>query len=365
MLEQFHVPEDIAVRVLQQDMRSTVEDIFMKMGMAQTDARQSADALMYADIRGIESHGVSNMMRSYVEGFGKGSINPRPNWRVIRESASGATIDCDRGLGLAVGPQAMKIAIEKAGRSGAGVVTCTNGRHFGAAAYHAQIALRHDMIGMAMTVGGNRVVPTFGAKPMIGLNPIAFAAPTRKEPPFVFDASTSSVAGNKIALAKRLGVPAMPGWIAEPDGTPIMDTRPIPEDYLMLPLGATREIGSHKGYGLSVMVDILCGVLSGTGPGFKNRGKASHFFMAIKVAAFTDLAKFKSDMDDFMEGLRETPPAPGHERVVYAGLPEHEAEMDRSVNGIPYHPEVIAWFKGTVAELRLRDRLPEARTKRG
>ncbi|MBI4306500.1 MAG: Ldh family oxidoreductase, partial [Chloroflexi bacterium] len=193
------------------------------------------------------------------------------------------------------------------------------------------------------------------------LNPIAFAAPTRKEAPFIFDGSTSSVAGNKIALAKRLGVPALPGWIAEPDGTPIMDSRPIPEDYLMLPLGATREIGSHKGYSLSVMVDILCGVLSGTGPGFKNRGTASHFFAAFRLSAFTDPEKFKSDMDDFMRGLRENPPAPGHERVVYAGLPEHEAEMERMVNGIPYHPEVIEWFKGIVGELGIKDRLPSAK----
>jgi len=361
VLEMFHVPHDIAVRVAQQDIRSTVEDIFRKMGMGDTDARQSADVLIYADLRGIESHGVSNMMRSYVEGFGKGSINPKPKWKVVHETDSAATIDCDRGLGLAVGPIAMRVAIQKAERTGVGAVTCTNGRHFGAAAYHAQLALPHDMIGMAMTVGGLRVAPTFGSKPMVGLNPIGFAAPTRKEPPFIFDASMSSVAGNKIALAKRLGVPALPGWIAEPDGTPIMDSRPIPDDFLMLPLGATREIGSHKGYSMAVMVDILCGVLSGTGPGYKNRGMASHFFAAFKVSAFNDVEKFKSEMDDFMRALRETPPAPGHERVMYAGLPEHEAEMDRSVNGIPYHPEVVEWFKGTVAELGLKDRLPATR----
>ncbi|MBI4306096.1 MAG: Ldh family oxidoreductase, partial [Chloroflexi bacterium] len=170
MLEMFHVPEKIAVRVPQHEMRATVEEIFQKMGMTEADSKQSTDVLMYADIRGIESHGVSNVMRSYVDSFGKGSINPRPNWRVVKETGSAATVDCDRGLGLAVGPKAMKIAIDKAGKTGVGVVTCKNGRHFGAAAYHAQLALAHDMIGMAMTVGGNRVVPTFGSKPMIGLN---------------------------------------------------------------------------------------------------------------------------------------------------------------------------------------------------
>ena len=135
MLERFHVPEDIAIRVPQENMRETLIDLFTKFRMRIEDAQLSADVLMYADIRGVESHGVSNMVRRYVEGFQDGSINPTPNWKIVREAAAVCTIDSDRGLGLSVGPAAMNIAIELAEKYGIGSVSVTNGRHFGAAGY--------------------------------------------------------------------------------------------------------------------------------------------------------------------------------------------------------------------------------------
>ena len=357
MLERFHVPEDIAIRVPEEDMRATVEDIFRKMRMPNEDAALAADVLMYADIRGVESHGVSNMMRSYVRDFQEGRMNPTPAWRIVREAAAVCTIDSDRGLGLVVGPAAMNVAIERAEKYGIGSVSVTNGQHFGAAGYHAVMALGHDMIGIAMTTGGVSVLPTNGAERLVGLNPIAIAAPTRKEPPFIFDASMSSVAGNKITLAQRLGVNAMPGWVAESDGSPIMDERPIPEGFMILPLGGTREIGSHKGYSLAVMIEVLSSVLSGGGGGPHRRGGSSHHFLAYKIDAFTDVDMFKDDMDAYMTALRQSRPAPGHDRVMYAGLPEHEAEIERLEHGIPYHPEVIEWFQSITAELDLPNRL--------
>ncbi len=357
MLERFHVPEAIAVRVPQGKMRATVEDIFREMGMPDSDAVQSADVLMYADIRGIESHGVSNILRNYVRRSQGGQINPTPKWKIVRQAAAVCTIDSDRGLGLVIGPAAMKVAIERAEKYGIGSVAVTNGAHFGAAAYHAAMALEHDMIGIAMTTGGVSVVPTYGAKPLVGLNPIAIAAPTRKQPPFIFDAAMSSVAGNKIALARRLGANVLPGWITEPDGTPIMDDRPVPDKYMMLPFGGTREIGSHKGYSLAVMVEILCGVLSGGGTPPIRHGGVSHHFLAYKIEAFTDVDLFKDDLDAYLKVLRECPCAPGQDRVMYAGLPEHEEEIERLRRGIPYHPEVIEWFRGITAELGLPNRL--------
>ena len=352
------VPEEIAVRVPIETMRATVVDAFAALGLPEQDAQQSADVLVWADMRGVESHGVSNMMPVYVRGLQEGSINPTPQPKVVRETAAIATVDSDRGLGLAVGPPLMRMAIAKAKECGIGSVAVTNGKHFGAAGYHAWLALEHDMIGIAMTVGGTTVTPTFGAKAMIGLNPLAVAVPSATEPPFVFDASMSSVAGNKIRLARRLGARVAGGWIAGADGVPIMEEADVPEQFLMLPLGGTREIGSHKGYSLAVMVDILSGVLSGTGPGFLAGGNVSHHFLAYRVDAFTDLAKFKQDMDTYLRGLRETPPAPGHDRVLYAGLPDHEEELDRRKNGIPYHPEVVQYYRDLAKELGTKDRMP-------
>lgn len=357
MLDRFHVPEEIAIRVPQENMRATLVDIFAKLGMPNEDAVLSADVLMYADIRGVESHGVSNMVRAYITGFQEGTINPNPVTKIVREAAAVCTIDSDEGLGLVVGPAAMNEAINRAENYGIGSVSVTNGRHFGAAGYHAALALEHDMVGIAMTTGGVTVVPTGGAERLVGLNPIAIAAPTKSQPPFIFDASMSSVAGNKITLAKRLGVETMPGWISESDGTPIMDDREIPDDYMILPLGGTREIGSHKGYSLAVMIEILSGVLSGGAAGPHRRGGASHHFIAYKIDAFTDVEGFKDDLDQYMKTLSESKPAPGQDKVTYAGLPEYEEEIERLEMGIPYHPEVIDWFKSISAELQLPARL--------
>ena len=357
MLERFHVPKDIAVRVKPEHMDLTVKAIFEKMGMSRKDAAQAADVLVYADVRGIESHGVSNMLRRYVDSFKEGGINPEPDVRIIRELGGAATLDSDGGHGLVVGPMAMNMAINRAKEHGIGSITAMNGRHFGACAYHAAMALAHDMIGIAMTTGGLAVLPVHGSEPMVGLNPIGIAAPTNEEPPFIFDASMSSVAGNKISLAKRLGVKVMPGWIADGDGNPIMEETEVPDPFFMLPSGGTREIGAHKGYSLAIMVEILSGILGGTGGGPFRKSGASHHFIAYNIEAFTDVKGFKRQMDQYMQALRENRPAPGHDRVVYAGLPEHEEEIERRDNGIPYHPEVIDWFRGICGELDIEWKL--------
>ncbi len=357
MLERFKVPRAIAVRVPVDDMRCTVEDIFQALGMPEADARQAADVLLYADIRGCESHGVSNMMRVYVRELQSRDINPTPEWRIIRDSRAAVNIDSDRGLGLVVGPPAMGVAIERAKAHGIGAVTVTNGRHYGAAAYHAHMAVPHDMIGLSMTSGGVQVTPTWGAEPIIGLNPIGVAIPAGEEVPFVFDASMSSVAGNKIRLAQRLGVPVLPAWISQADGTPIMEETAVPPEFLMLPVGGTREIGSHKGYGLAVMGEVLTSLLAGDRAGPFREAGISHYFQAIDIAAFTDVTGFKRNFDEYLRALKNCTPAPGHDRVVYAGLVAAEEEADRRANGIPYHPEVVEWFRATCRELGVKERL--------
>jgi len=190
-MKRFQVPDEIAIRVPPDDMHATVAAIFRALRCSRDDARRCADALLYADVRGIDSHGVSNMMQIYVAMLKQGYVNPAPSLRVLREADATATVDSDRGLGLTIGPQCMDLALEKAERCGIGSVVATNGRHFGAAGYHAARALERDMIGVALTIGGLELVPTFGGEARVGLNPIAIAVPTRDEPPFIFDASMS------------------------------------------------------------------------------------------------------------------------------------------------------------------------------
>ena len=352
VLEQFKVGHDEAEFVQGETLKSTVAGLFRQLGVPDDDAELGADVLVLADLRGVDSHGVSNMLRSYVNGYQDGSINPRPDWKVIRETPSTATVDSDRGLGTIITPKAMNIAIEKARNVGVGMVTIGNARHLGMASYHSMLALPHDMIGVCMTSCPPSVLPTFGAEPRLGTNPIAIAVPTGEEAPFVFDAATSSVAVNKIRIAQRLGADIPAGWLAEQDGTPIMEEKQAPDNYWLLPVGGSREGGSHKGYGLSCVVDILAGVLTGFGYGaVPGRPNFGHYVAAYSVDAFTDAAHFKQEMDDWVRMMNATKPAPGHDRVIVAGQPEAEMEALRRDEGIPLHPEVSQSIRDICAEL--------------
>lgn len=265
MLDRFKVPKEDIIKVDHESLQETVTQIFEKMGVVPEDAKEGASVLVSTDLRGVETHGVSNMLRSYVERYNAGDLNPRPDWKIERETQGTATIDADSGLAVILGPKAMRIAIEKATTVGIGVVTMHNAGHSGAIGHHAMLAAKEDMIGMTATAGGMSVLPTFGAEPRLGTNPIAIAAPARNNPPFLFDAATSAIAGNKLGLAARVGANLLPNWISQIDGSPIGDEVPMPDrgDFYQLPLGGTREQGSHKGYGFGLMSEILATGLSG------------------------------------------------------------------------------------------------------
>ncbi|MBI4202512.1 MAG: Ldh family oxidoreductase [Chloroflexi bacterium] len=359
MLERFKVPHEDEVLVPADSLRGTVAAIFQKVGVPRRDAEEGADVLVATDLRGVETHGVSNMLRSYVQAYKEGRLNPRPNWHIVRESPAAATVDADGGLGLILGKRTMGLAMEKAKAVGVGAVTMFNSGHMGAVGHFAMLAAREDMVGMCSVATGAGIVPTFAAEPRFGTNPISIAAPARKEAPVLFDAATSAIAGNKIGLAARVGANLLPGWISELDGTPIMEEMPVRErgQYYQLPLGGTREQGSHKGYGFALMVEILGSLLSGSLPGMligAGMGTLSRsYFAAYDISAFTDLDTFKDTMDQMLQKLRETKPAPGHDRVLYPGLSEYEAELDRKAHGIPLHKEVIQWFNDTTSEFSL------------
>ena len=294
--------------------------------------------------------------------YAAGRLNPAPSVKTLRESAVSATLDADNGIGLQVGPKAMEIAMDKAAEFGMGAVGVQNCGHVGMLAYYPLMAIERDMIGACMvSAGGGIMVPTFGSEPAFGTHPIAWAAPADEMPPFVFDVATTQVAANKLNLTRRIGSKLEPGWICDLDGAPIMEPVDTPDygQFHMLPFGGTRENGSHKGYGFAAIADIMSGILSGNGPGFRAGGvSTSQFVMAFRIDAFTDLAQFKSDMDALLKKLSGMKPAPGHERVYYAGLIEHEEAERRAADGIPYHREVVDWFNGASAELNLNLRWP-------
>ena len=359
MLERFKVPVSEQVYVAEEALRHTSTAIFEKVGLSRIDAMESSDVLVTADLRGVESHGVSNMLRRYVELFQDGALNPVGKLMIVSDTPSSATLDADRALGITVGRRAMEIAVEKARKTGVGAVTMFNSGHMGALGHYAMIAVQNNMIGFSSTSAGTGVVPTFASEPRFGTNPFAFAAPTLDEAPILFDVATTAVAGNKLELARRLKASLLPGWISELDGTPITSETKAREkgEYYQLPLGGSRESGSHKGYGLALMIEVLGALLSGSKSGMiKDESEwmgSKSFFTAYNIEAFTDINQFMSNIDEMLRHLIETKPSPGNERVLYPGLIEHEEFQKRVLEGIPLHKEVIEWFGRITKELSL------------
>jgi LDH2 family malate/lactate/ureidoglycolate dehydrogenase len=357
MLERFHVPEKDRVYVKQERMRAVTEAVLRHSGVSAAGAKASTDVLITNDLRGVESHGVSNGVRRYVRQYAANELNPRAKPKVLKETSTTARVDAQMALGTEVGAWCMNMAIEKASKHGIGAVSLLNTGHLAGCGYYAYMATEHDMIGHMMTAGGGHMtLPTFGAKPLLGTNPVAWAAPAGKMPPYLLDVATTQVAGNKIELARRVGSKLYPGWIAHKDGTPILEEVPAPPagSYYMLPFGGTRENGSHKAYGIALMNEIFCNELSAMGPGPLLDHAGGSFFVAYDIAAFTDVVKFKQDMDRMLESFASSPPAPGHERVLYPGLSEHEEFVTRSKTGIPYHHEVIEWYESYCAETGIK-----------
>src|SRR5215475_2453124 len=332
ILERFKVPQKDQVHVSEAALRQTVTQIFEKLGLTPEDAAEGADVLTMTDLRGVETHGVSNMLRAYVRDYQAKKLDPRPGWRVVRESPGTAVIDAEKRLGIMVGPKAMRLAIEKARNVGIGAVTVYNSGHFGAIGHYAMQAALQDMVGVCFTGAGLSVVPTFATKPLLGTNPIALAAPARHEAPMLFDAATSAIAGNKIRLAMRIGSPLLPGWVTDKDGVPIMEEKPVfdRDEFFQAPLGGTREQGSHKGYGFALMAEVLSTVLAGALPTMLVAGSGSkNHFAAYNIAAFTDVDQFKDTMDQMLKTLRTAQPIAGQDRVLYPGLSEAEESQER------------------------------------
>ena len=335
-----------------------VVDVFVKMGCSQAHANLAASVLLSADVRGIDSHGVSRLV-GYVRLWEGGRIKAKPNIRIVHETPSTATVDGDAGLGLVVAPFAMEIAINKAKVAGTGWVSVRNSNHFGIAGFHAGMALQHDMIGIAMTNASAIVAPTFSIEKMLGTNPIAVAIPAGEQPSFVADFATTTASNGKLELLQRKAEEAPIGWVQDGEGKATTDANALKKGGALLPLGSDREHSSHKGYALGSIVDIFSGVLSGASygpwappfPAYIPMPEAmpgaglGHFFGAMRVDAFRPAEEFKQHMDNWISRFRKAKPAEGFDRVLIPGDPERETEAVRMKEGIPLFDSVVNELK--------------------
>jgi len=350
-------------------LKGFVARVFATLGVPVEDARVTADVLVAANLRGIDSHGVARTRR-YVQGLRAGVMLARPDIQVVHQTPVTALLDGGAGLGQVAGVKATKLAIEKASKAGLGFVAVRNSNHYGIAGYYAMMALKEDLIGVSMTNAATLVVPTFGKDAVLGTNPISIAVPTGEERPFVLDMATSVVTRGKLEEHERLEKPLLQGWATDSRGLSTDDAGGVLrnlQDRLgggILPLGGVgEELGGHKGYGLALLVDILCGVLPGAGYGSQVyprdvAGKPlpaniGHFFGALRVDAFRPLEDFKAAMDDIIQILRSSAKAEGQERIFIHGEKEFEMAEERMREGIPLHPKVVTDLREMGEELAI------------
>jgi LDH2 family malate/lactate/ureidoglycolate dehydrogenase len=347
-------------RVNHEALKDYVAEIFEKLNVPKEDARTTAEILVSSDLRGIPSHGVARLPR-YVTGIEKGVMNPSPKITTVHETPISAVIDGGDGLGQVVGEKAMRMAIEKAKKSGMGFVAVKGSNHYGIAAYYSMMALDHDLIGISMTNSAPLVVPTFSKDLMLGTSPISVAAPADKERPYVFDAATATVPRGKLEVYNRQGKELPTGWAVDENGKPTTDAARVLKNMSekagggLVPLGGEGELyGGHKGYGFSLMVDIFSAMLSGGEWSYtsypKKEGKAmpakvAHFFGAMRIDNFVPAGEFKSNMDGMLRALKAGNKAADQDRIYVHGEKAFEATDYNLKHGVPLEDKVIDQLK--------------------
>ena len=297
-------------------LREFSTEVFEAYGLSHENASTVTDCLITADLRGVTTHGIVRV-KSYLERAKRENWNPNPS---ISFSGKGAicTVDGDDGFGSLVGTAAMKKAVELAREHGVGICSVRKSSHFGMASYYSLMAAKEEMIGFCCTNGAPNVAP-FGAKEgMLGTSPFAFAAPIKDSAPFSLDISCSVTAHGRVTNAKREGKTIPEGWAIDKDGYPTTD----PAEALK---GVMLPFGGHKGSGISMVIDLLCGILNsgctskhvrevpGEGPGI------GHFFLAIDISAFEPLDEFKERALSFVTEMKNAGKAPGVSELFFPG----------------------------------------------
>lgn len=330
-------------------LKTQIELVLLAWGMTPEKIDVIADLLVETDLRGIESHGAS-MLPLYDKMRRAGGLNMKPTTKIVRENAATALIDGDAGLGHPVAVEAMNLAVQKCKRIGIGAVSVVNSHHFGATGLYAEMAARKGAIALVMSSARTvAVIPTGGTTPVLGTNPIAFAAPASRGDPFLLDMSTSAVAANKVKVYAYHQTPLPVGWVVDGAGRPVSDPK---EGFRMcmesdvgglMPMGGTRETGTHKGYGLAVMAQLLGSTLAGGSfSPFRSRDaklgvpdNIGHFFLALDPEFFRTSGSFEDDVSDILNHLRSTPAIDPNNPVIVAGEPEFTCRAERLKTGIP------------------------------
>lgn len=330
-------------------------DVFKSIGVPEEDAKTCAEVLVMSDKRGIDSHGVGRLKPIYYDRIVKQKIQqPVTQFEIVRDNAATAVVDGHHGMGMVIGKRCMEMAIEKARTYGLGMVVARNSTHYGFAAYYPMMACDAGMIGITGTNARPSIAPTFGVENMLGTNPLVFGMPTDEDFPFTNDYATSIIQRGKIEQYAREGKECPPGLVIGRDGQTKTDSTQILKELVsgeaaLTPIGGIgEETGGYKGYGFATVVELLSAALQQGNflsalSGLTEDGKPQpyglgHFFIAINIEHFCDLAAFKKTAGDILRTLRNAQKAPGKERIYTCGEKEHLAWLDRKEKGVPVDP---------------------------
>lgn len=319
-----------------------VQKVLTGLDVPKDHAKMTAARMVAAHYRGFDTHGIP-CLPGYADGLARGTINPRPELRVESPMPWATRVDGDNGLGQVAGTRAMEACLDAADSLGIGCAVVRRSNHFGAASAYTLMAMERDCIGI-VTSNASAVTAPFGsAQPLLGTNPLSVAVPAGSTPPFVIDMATSEGARKKIRKALEEGKSIPAGWALDENGEPTKD----PEAALK---GVMLPFGGIKGSAITILTDILSGVLSGANFGgrvlsvFTNQERESgngNFMLAIKVASLMPLSEFKARMDEELDRIMALKPARGIDKVIYPGYLEHRVQTCRTKEGIPLAPGLV------------------------
>jgi LDH2 family malate/lactate/ureidoglycolate dehydrogenase len=322
-------------------------------GVRKDVAEPVARGLTQASLRGVDSHGL-RLLPHYLRATRAGRINGDPDLRFERRAAAAGLLDADHTFGHAAGRAAMGRALELAAEAGLGAVAVRHSSHFGAAAFYALEAAEAGFLGLCTTHADALLLPPGGTRPFLGTNPIAFCAPVEGEGPLCLDTATSRVTWNRLLERRERGLPLEPGWAVDAEGGATRDAELA---------AALLPIGDYKGFGLAMMVEVLCSLLTGMPWGrdltrmyadpIERRRHLGHFFLAIDVARFEDPARFRRRMRALLEELRAEPARGGGRAPRAPGDPEKACERERRARGIPVPARLWAELLAIAADCDL------------
>ncbi|MEM4685534.1 MAG: Ldh family oxidoreductase [Sulfolobales archaeon] len=330
----------MVVRINHEVLRKFSNEVLIKVGMPKDYAEVVTDQLILANLRGVDSHGIVRLPL-YVKGMLQGEINPNPMIKVVRDRGPYALIDGDNGIGQPVALRATELAIKKAKDFGISVVGIKNLKHIGMLAYYVMKIVENDMMGIVAANASPNIAPLGCKKPITGTNPIAIGFPIRGGPPIILDMAMSVVARGKILVAAHKGEKIPEGWAMNKEG--VMTTNPKEAlEGILLPFGG------YKGFGLALVVDILCGIVLGGGYSLKmKRGFYSQggvFIEAVDINSFRPYEEYLKEIREYVEVVKSTPTAEGFE-VLMPGEPEHRTYLSRVREGIPIDDETLKELK--------------------